>query len=106
MNDEVFFEAAQGLAARIMRGKNTASDIDRRMKAAFRLCLSRNPSTQEKQRLIDFFNGYRAALRSDPQSAKAMLTSDLVRGFDAVEAATWTGVSSVLLNLHEFITRN
>ena len=106
LNDEVFFEAAQALAARIMRVENTAPDFDSRIQAVFRLCLLRNPTVEEKQRLIDFFHVYRDVLRNDPQSTKAMLTSDLLSGFDAVEAAAWTGVSSVLLNVHEFITRN
>ena len=39
-------------------------------------------------------------------SGEFLTSSEHLGEFDPVEAAAWTGVSSVLLNLHEFITRD
>jgi len=104
LNDEVFVEAAQALAARILRECN--GDVERRIVFAFRVCLSRLPTNEERHRLANLYGSYRESFENDPEAAKAMLTSEHLDEFDPVEAAAWTGVSSVLLNLHEFITRD
>ena len=46
-----------------------------------------------------------SVLRQDPQ-ASAKLLPHRLDGIDAVEGGAWMGISSVLLNLHEFITRD
>jgi mono/diheme cytochrome c family protein len=102
LNDPVFFEAAQALAHRVLTEKSgsTAERLDR----AFRLCLGRKPSEREKQRLSSYFDQQIGILRQDPKSAAALLplTPD---GADPLEAAAWVGLSRVLMNLDEFITR-
>ena len=111
LNDEVFFEAAQALAGRILSetsvrsGTRATATVAERIEYAFRLCLSRAPSAAEKQRLGDYFQRQRESLENDPPVVKAMLTGGHLDQWDPVEAAAWTGVGSVLLNLHEFITR-
>ena len=104
LNDEVFFEAAQALAAKILR--ESGGDLEAGIDLGFRLCLSRSPTAREHARLIELYQQHHAALSSDPESARAMLTASHTDGFDPVDAAAWTGLSSVLLNLHEFITRD
>ena len=47
----------------------------------------------------------REILRQDPEAA-AQVMPRKIEGIDPIEAAAWTGVCSVLLNLHEFITRD
>ena len=111
LNDEVFFEAAQALAGRILReacvrsGTRATATAEERIEYAFRLCLSRAPSADEKQRLVDYFHCQRESLEKNPQAVNAILTGGHLDKWHPVEAAAWTGVGSVLLNLHEFITK-
>jgi hypothetical protein len=103
LNDPVFFEAAQCLAFRLLREcpGGPADRIDH----AFRLCLARSATSREKERLAAYFQKQLDTFRADPKAAATMFPRKL-DGIDPVEAAAWTGVSSVLLNLHEFITRD
>jgi len=82
LNDEAFHEFAQALAARILKEGPTkdAARIDH----AFRLCLSRSPTSAERARLMTLLRRERA-------------------GGD--ESTAWTAVSRVLLNLDETISR-
>ncbi|MCI0628376.1 MAG: PSD1 and planctomycete cytochrome C domain-containing protein [Acidobacteria bacterium] len=103
LNDPVFFEAAQGLAARILRERaESASD---RIDYAFRLCLARAARPHEKDHLIKYYQQQREILARDAKSADALFPAKSVEGVDPAEAAAWVGLSSVLLNLDAFITR-
>ncbi len=86
LNDAAFFEMAAALGKRIVR-EGGSSDEDR-VRFAMRLGLARSPSDAEVRRLSDYLLSERAA-------AKGM-----------GEQVAWTNVASVLLNLHEFITRD
>lgn len=103
LNDPVFFEAAQALAKRVAREVNggLSAEIDR----AFVLCLGRPPSSAEAVRLVKFAEKQRAILVQEPELVTKLMpvTAD---GIDAREAAVRSSVCSVLLNLHEFITRD
>jgi hypothetical protein len=92
LNDQGFFELAQGLAARVLSEVPTG-DAER-IRHAFRLCLARPPSPREEQRL-----GELLAQQLDDSDAK------LPAGGDARQLTAWTAVARVLLNLDEFITR-
>jgi mono/diheme cytochrome c family protein len=87
LNDEVFFEAAKALAWRVEEeasGQSLSGKID----YAFRLCLGRNPSAKEHARLEDYYQQQATLFEQEKQPLAAMV-----------------GVSRVLLNLDEFITR-
>jgi hypothetical protein len=103
LNDPVFFEAAQGLAVRLLKEPN--DDISDRLEYAFKLCLSRAPTAQEKQRLVEFVQKQREMLSREPEAASKIFPATGLDGINATEAAVWVGVSRVLLNLEEFITR-
>ena len=75
-----------------------------RIRYGFELCTSRPPDSDEIQRLTLYFNRQRDSLKSEPDAVSAMFPNR-VDGTDPVDAAAWTGLSSVLLNLDEFITR-
>jgi mono/diheme cytochrome c family protein len=79
LNDPVFFEAAQGLAARV--DKDVQGGFSDKIDYVFELVLGRKPKTSERERLAKYF---------DEQGAGK---------------AAWVGVSRVLLNLDEFVTR-
>ena len=102
LNDPVFFEAAQGLAKRILREKQ--GSIADRIDYAFKLSLSRAPTASEKERLLQYHDQQKKILSRQNESVKALWPIG-VEGTDPAEAASWVGVSSVLLNLEEFITR-
>ena len=104
LNDAGFQEFAQGLAQRVLDERPDASNSER-AEHAFRLCLSRPPQEQEKERLERLLALQLDDFRTHPEEAKEALPLELHNGADVPETAAWTMVSGVLLNLDEFITR-
>ncbi|MBI1918443.1 MAG: PSD1 domain-containing protein [Planctomycetes bacterium] len=102
LNDPVFFEAAQALAVRVLREKKADAE---RLGHAFQLCLGRAPTLRERDRLLAYQRQQLALLRAEPNSTTRLFPHK-VEGSNAPEGAAWAGVCSVLLNLHEFITRD
>ena len=84
LNDPVFGEMAASLSARVLQDGG-ATDQDR-LRFAWKLCFGRTGSEAELARLRRYF--------------------DLQREANQAESAAWTNLASVLLNLHEFITRD
>jgi hypothetical protein len=110
LNDQAFFEFAQGLALRILNDtvnkRVEAEQIDNeRISYAFRLCLARSPSHFEQERLGALLAQERADLESGPGDAHVPLPANLPSGINPRELAAWITVARVLLNLDEFITR-
>jgi len=103
LNDPVFFEAAQALGVRVLREKQ--GSLEERIDYAFRLCLSRSPDRDESRRLIQYYQMRKMALERDPKLVDLLFSPEGIEGIDRTEAACWAGVSSILLNLEEFITR-
>ncbi|QDU51580.1 PSD1 and planctomycete cytochrome C domain-containing protein [Gimesia panareensis] len=91
LNDPVFYEAAQHLGQRVV--KESSGDLDQQISYAFRLCMARTPQETERERLKEL---YREQIRKQPAD----------KAVSEKQAAAWTVVASVLLNLHEFITRD
>jgi hypothetical protein len=106
LNDPVFFEAAQGLAFRVIRDGPTgpAAGFRDRLNYTFQATLGRDPSAREAERLGKFFDETLENLRDNPQTMAAMFPNRL-EGVPQVDAAAWVELSRVLLNLDEFITR-
>ena len=103
LNDPVFWEMAQGLTLRILT-EAPGGAFEERLDHAYRLCLARAPRVSEQEEMLGYFVSQRALLETDPQTAKAWFPAAL-DGIDASEAAAWVGVSRILLNLDEFLTR-
>jgi hypothetical protein len=103
MNDPVFFEAAQGLAFRVMRESHGA--FRDRLRLAFEVTLGRQPSDTEAERLGRYYDDRSRALQTDT-AAVAALFPNQIEGVPQREAAAWVELSRVLLNLDEFITRD
>ena len=102
LNDPVFFEAAQALATRVL--EETSGGLPERMDYAFELVLGRPPSAHERERLMEYFEQQKQLLAKDPKAPENMQPFR-PQGVDPLDAAAWVGVSRVLLNLDEFITR-
>jgi hypothetical protein len=103
LNDEAYFEFAQALAARVM--KEAPRSDSERMDYAFRLCVSRSPKLDEKQRLLTLLNKEREAFDASPLEATALVGRRADSKLDIRQLAAWTTIARVLLNLDETITR-
>ncbi len=84
LNDPVFGEMATALSERVRR-EGGVSDQDR-LRFAWKICFGRSGTEAELARLQQYFNFQRDTNKD--------------------ESAAWTNLASVLLNLHEFITRD
>ena len=103
LNDPVFVEAAQHFARRLMT--EASSDFNQRVTYGFQLAYSRNPTEEELALLQAYFLEQHLLFQNDPASAEALFATK-IEGVDPAEGAAWTGLASVLLNVHEFITRD
>jgi len=103
LNDPTFVEAAQALAIRILREKPAAGPNDR-IEHLFRICLARRPIRSEMDAANTYLEQQTRIFEKDALSAAKLFPVD-VPGVQRPAAAAWTSLSSVLLNLDEFITR-
>jgi hypothetical protein len=103
-NDRVFVEAAQALAARVLREASSPSD-DERVRYLFRTCFARNPAPSEIARLADLLNQGRAAFAAVAADAERVAGEFRPEQAPAPEAAAWTALARVAINLDEFITK-
>jgi hypothetical protein len=103
LNDPVFVEMAQALTERIFREQPAAS-AEARIDYAYRLCLNREPRPLETGRLLKYLDAQRAQFAKEKDSATSFFAWR-VDGVSPEEAAAWAGVSSILLNLDAFVTR-
>jgi hypothetical protein len=106
LNDPVFVEAAQALARRIMKeGGATAED---RARFGLRLCLARPAHPEQVKRVVTLIQSERDHYRKNGKAALALATDPLgplPKGMAADEAAAWTVVANVLLNLDGVMTK-
>jgi hypothetical protein len=111
LNDAGFSEYAYGLAARLLR--NGPGPGDARVRYAFRLCLGREPTAPDLQRLAGFLAKQEARYAAHPEEATLLLGGGGPAGKQLTELADLPAdrkaalvlLSRVLLNLDEFITR-
>ena len=105
MNDVQFFEAARGLATRMLDIANSADRVD----FAYRAVLSRPPADAERELVLAFQSAKLASYQKTPEAAKSAITfgdSKPPEGVNAAELAAWTLVANLVLNLDESIVRN
>jgi hypothetical protein len=105
MNDPVYVEAAQALAARVL-AERPAEGTRARLVYAFRLCLARHPTEEEARILEGVYGRAVARFEADPAAARALTEGrPAPAGADARQLAAWFHVATVLLNLDETITK-
>jgi len=106
LNDPCFVETAQALARKIVA--EGGSSPQSRTIFAFRQCLTRPPTPEETQRLVQLYETTLKQYEQSPKQAEAMATKPLgpaPKDANLRELAAWTVVSNVLLNLDETLAK-
>jgi hypothetical protein len=107
LNDPVYVEAAQSLGRRLV--KEGGASPEARVGYGIKLATGRPASPAQIQSLTSLYRSELDHYRAKPEEAKAMATDPLgplPEGADPVEAAAWTVVGNVLLNLDALLTRS
>jgi hypothetical protein len=101
-NDQVMLEIARALGKRLVK----SSDVDsERLHYAFRLCFARPPDDVELERLAAYLEEQRSLFAKAEDGTQKFAGDQWPKGIPATEAAAWTAVGRLLINLDEFITR-
>jgi Protein of unknown function (DUF1553)/Protein of unknown function (DUF1549)/Planctomycete cytochrome C len=103
LNDPSSFESARALAVRMVT-EPSADDVRGRLAYGLKLVLSRDAMPAEIERLAKFFEAERTHYQSRPDDAAAVVGS-AEKSVPSPEAAAWTLVANVLLNLDETVTK-
>ena len=105
LNDPVFFECAQSLAALVLQ-QGPADDTGR-FRWLMQRCVSREAEAAELDRLALLLASQRQRFTSGEAAESAGRVAGVASSQAAPdEAAAWVVVASVYMNLHEFITRD
>jgi hypothetical protein len=107
LNETVFMECARSLAARVL--KEGGADDSMRLSYAFRLCVSRAPSMDEKAELAALLEQQRKRIADGSLNPMEVATGKkdgpMPDNTKPDQLAAYTIVSRVLLNLDETITK-
>jgi mono/diheme cytochrome c family protein len=105
LNDPVYLEAAGGLAKRAV---NSAGPLEQRLRDAMRLAVLRAVSADEVAPLVQLQMRALARFKEAPAEAEALVKAARLQpgATPTPEAAAWIVISSAILNLDEFLTRN
>lgn len=106
MNDVQHFEAARGLAQRMM---TAAADPAGRIAFAYRTVLSRPPADEEAAVVLSLYQRQMRKYAAMPEEAEKAITfgeSPPAAGLPARDLAAWTLVANLILNLDEAVVRN
>jgi hypothetical protein len=101
LNDPVFIDAARALASRVVR--EARGTTEQHLDDAFMLTLGRPARPEESTRLLSYLAQQQTFFESDPAASRSLASDDAAG--NAAERAAWIALSSVLLNLDEFLNR-
>jgi len=110
LNEPIFVEAGRAMALRILR-EGGASD-EERADYAFRLCTGRHARPAERAEILALLNDRRERLAEGWLSINEIATGDPAKkpeippNTTPQDAAAWTIVSRVILNLDETLSKN
>lgn len=106
LNDVQYFEAARGLATRMMQAAATPGE---RIAFAYRAVLSRSPTAKETAAIVGLYETQLKDFTSAPERTKSILSfgeSKAPAELEANELAAWSVIANMILNLDESIVRN
>lgn len=104
LNNEVYVEAAQAMARRLL-AKDNLPDDRARIDYGFRLCTARPPDSSEAAELLGLLEAARAYYADHSDEAAKAAGSQILDRVQPDEQAAWTAVTRILLNMDEFLTR-
>jgi hypothetical protein len=102
LNNEVFAEAAQAFARRVLI---EPGDDRARLARALRLCVIRQPAEGELSTFSELLSAGRAWYASHVEDAKTAVGNYAVPDLALPENAAWVATVRIMLNLDEFLTR-
>lgn len=105
LNDPVYIEAAQSFARELIKGSDTTEE---RIRMAYQSAVTRMPNDQEVVRIEQLLDLALANYKQNQDSAVQMATNPLgplPDGMNVSEAAAWTVVANVILNLDEILMK-
>ena len=100
LNDRFFIEASRTLGNWASQQPDENTIV---INALFQRCLTRLPNDIEQKAMLSFYKKTYSRFSSGELDASVFAGSSKR---DAKKQATWTALARVLLNTHEFITRN
>ncbi|WP_437187577.1 DUF1553 domain-containing protein [Planctomicrobium sp. SH668] len=106
LNDPVYIEAAQALGRMVLA--NSDETTSSRISFLLKHVLNRPPEEAEIERLASLHDDLVEHYQNDPESAVSMATvplGALPEGMTAQDAAVWTALSNVVLNLDEVLMK-
>jgi hypothetical protein len=102
LNDEAYQELCLEFAKCIL-DMNVDSDQDK-IQIAFRTCTARFPNPDEQRFLDKFLSNKRRQLVDSPEKVKLLTSMEANKR--SVEIAAWMGISQILFNLDETISKD
>ena len=107
LQNEVFHEAAQAFAGRLLKLSMASGLSDSaRIRQGFLIALSREPAAEEVAQLESLLQTAREYYQDYPAEATKLVGNHYVDDVYMTDNAAWVATTRVLLNLDEFLTRN
>ena len=103
LNNEVFVEASQAMARRVICEQH--ADDQARLARAFRFCVARRPAAEELDSFAGLLRDARSWYTDHADDAKKLVGKYATKGTSAAESAAWVATCRIMLNMDEFITR-
>ena len=100
LNDSFFLNASRTLGRWAAQQNNENTFI---IDTLFQRCLTRRPSPMEQKAMLSFYK--KTYGRFSTNKSEASKFAGASKG-DVIKQASWTALARVILNTHEFITRN
>ncbi|WP_197443481.1 PSD1 and planctomycete cytochrome C domain-containing protein [Maioricimonas rarisocia] len=105
LNDPAYVEMAAALAVRIATAE--ADSPRQRIEYAYRVCMSRQPKTEEVNHLLAVFEGELQRFEKDTAAAEKVVSGNVDgSGVSRPRLAAWFTIANILLNLDETITKS
>ncbi|MCP4859152.1 MAG: DUF1553 domain-containing protein [Fuerstiella sp.] len=105
MHNEVFHEAAQAFAVRLLQSASSDTD-EERIDEALQITTGRSPSQAEEATILKLLMSSREHFSKDSAGATSLIGPHAATDVAVAENAAWVAVTRVILNLDEFLTRS
>jgi len=107
LQNEVFLEAAQSFASRLLELSLAGGLSDHaRIRQGYLIAIGREPESEETSLLEELLQQSRDYYQSHPGEATKLVGNHAVKDIAISENAAWVATTRVILNLDEFVTRD